>query len=81
MLKEKVDDFLSQLVITLGRTNWLVTWIGHGQLTTIKLKEFFKKETDFQYRYAIGLYEEWYEQKIIDKSSQLMESAEGRYLA
>ena len=33
VLEDKVNDFLNQLVVTLGRTNWMVTWIGHGPVT------------------------------------------------
>jgi len=29
-LDDKLNDLFGQLVITMGRTNWVVTWIGHG---------------------------------------------------
>jgi hypothetical protein len=40
--KNSLDDligFLSQLVITLGANNWVVTWIGHGQITESNIIE------------------------------------------
>jgi len=42
----------------------------------ITLKQFFKKENAFQYRYAKGMYEEWYYKAVQDKSERLMKSVE-----
>lgn len=78
VLKEKVEDLLGQLVITLGRSDWRVTWVGHGELTDIKFREQFKKENSYQLAYAKGMYEEWYEKTVARKSESLMARAEGK---
>ena len=75
VLKEKLDKLFSEFVITLGRTNWRVTWIGHGELTDFKLREIFKDENDSQRQYVIGYYDEWYENKIFERSEYYMKNS------
>lgn len=72
LIKSKVDDFLAQLVITLGRTNWQVTWVGHGPVTNDTLRRCFKQENSFQFNYIKGLYEEWYEEEIINRTKRII---------
>lgn len=72
VLTDRVNDFLSQLVITLGRTNWVVTWVGHGPVIEDTLKKQFHKENQFQYRYIVGMYEEWYEREVLDASERII---------
>lgn len=72
VISEKLNDFLSQLVITIGKTNWVVTWIGHGPITDDTLRQHFKKENGFQFLYIKGAYEEWYEKEVIEASERLM---------
>lgn len=74
VLTDKVNDLLSQLVITLGKTNWNVTWIGHGPLTNDTLRNCFKKENSLAFGHVKGLYEEWYDREVIDKSERMMKS-------
>lgn len=75
VLEAKVNDLLSQFVVTLGRTNWIVTWVGHGPVTDISFQNYFKKENAHQFRYAKGMYERWYTEAVQDKSERLMAQA------
>lgn len=63
-LKDKVDDFLSQLVITLGSRDWQVRWIGHGLLSEDKICESFK-EHNYHKTYILKKYDEWYSNAVI----------------
>jgi hypothetical protein len=64
---------LSQLVITLGANNWVVTWIGHGQITESNIIEKFGQN---QYHTSIIMskYRSWYNNSIIDASTKVMEN-------
>jgi hypothetical protein len=74
IIGDKVQDLLSQLVITLGRRNWHVTWIGHGPMTRARFLEYFKNESDFQMDFISRMYNDWYENKVIDASEREMKS-------
>ena len=68
----KVKDFLSQLVITLGARNWIVTWIGHGQVSKNKILNLFKDENEFHHEYILNMYDNWYDEAVIDASERAM---------
>lgn len=68
-LKDKVDDLLSQLIITLGSRDWQVRWIGHGLLTEDKLCESFK-EHQYHRSYILKKYDEWYDKAVIEASER-----------
>jgi hypothetical protein len=72
VIGDKVRDFLSQLVITLGVRNWMVTWIGHGPLTKNKILDNFKNESDFHTNHIMQMYDKWYEEKVIEASERAM---------
>lgn len=72
IIGEKVKDFLSQLVITLGSRNWVVTWIGHGPLSKNKLLNQFSNENEVVSELIIHMYDKWYEEKIIETSEKAM---------
>ena len=64
VIDEKVDDLLSQLVITLGPRSWKVTWIGHGELTRPKIESVFGSQSPSIYEYIMKRYDQWYETAI-----------------
>ncbi len=70
IIGDKMKDFLSQLVITLGNRNWVVTWIGHGPLSREKLLKEFRDESEFHHKFIEKMYDEWYEQAVIDASER-----------
>lgn len=72
LLKDKLNELTSQLVITLMKQNWRVTWIGHGELTKEKFYDFFKDETVFLKKIANREYEKWYEEAVISASEKMM---------
>lgn len=76
VLEDKVKDFLSQLVVTLGRTNWIVTWIGHGPIKNETIKTYFKKENSAQLKYINEMFNNWYERAKQDSSEKLMKGIE-----
>jgi len=78
MIGEKVRDFLSQLVITLGAKNWVVTWIGHGPVTKEKLLNQFSNENTYVYELIIQMYEKWYDENIIEASEKIMNKKHDR---
>jgi len=71
-VEAKVKDLLNQFVVTSGKSGWLVTWIGHGKMTDVRFREMFKKENSFVFNAINGLYEEWFEEKIIIASEKEM---------
>lgn len=71
-LSDKVDLFLRELVVTLGKTNWQVTWIGHGPITKDKLLSQFMDENVYHEKYILQKYEEWYEQEVIGASERAL---------
>ena len=74
---EKVKDFLSQLVITLGPRNWIVTWIGHGQVSKNKILNLFKDENEFHHEYILTMYDNWYDEAVIRASEKHMSNMFG----
>lgn len=76
IFNDKVTDLLSQFVLTLGSTDWIVTWIGHGKLKPNTLRDYFKKENAHCFRYALGMYEEWYEKEVIEMSEKYVKRNE-----
>ena len=78
-LKDKIDDFLSQLIITLGSRDWVVRWIGHGILTEDRLCSAFK-EHDYHKSYILKKYDEWYEKAVIEASEREVLKNNGTWL-
>lgn len=72
IIGEKMKDFLSQLVITLGSRNWVVTWVGHGPLSREKLLGEFKDENDFHHKFIVKMYDDWYSTAVIDASERTL---------
>jgi len=72
VIGEKMKDFLSQLVITLGTRNWVVTWVGHGPLSREKLLSQFKDENEYHHNFIVKMYDEWYEIAVIDASERTL---------
>lgn len=70
IIGDKMRDFLSQLVITLGNRNWVVTWIGHGPLSNEKLLNEFKHESEFHHKFIKKMYDDWYAEAVIDASER-----------
>ena len=78
-LTDKVDDLLSQLIITLGKRNWEVRWIGHGLLDENKLCESFR-EHKFHKSYILKKYDEWYSKAVIAASEREVLKNNGTWL-
>ena len=73
IITDKINDLLTQLVITLGKYNWQVTWIGHGPLNDNKIDEIFKNENEFQLRHITEIYDIWYQKEIVATSEYYMD--------
>lgn len=72
ILGDKLADLFSQFVITLGKIDWKVTWVGHGPVTTEKILKHFRLDTDSHDEFILKQYQEWYENEIIEASSREM---------
>jgi hypothetical protein len=70
-LKPKLEDLFSQLVITMGSKNWVVTWIGHGPLDENKIIKGLN-EDEFNREYIINKYDEWYTEAVILASERAL---------
>jgi hypothetical protein len=70
----KIKDLLSQLVITLGTRNWVVTWIGHGPLSKSKLLNVFANENEFHHKFILDMYDEWYGEAVIKASEKIFKN-------
>ena len=68
----KVKDMLSQLVITLGARNWVVTWIGHGPLSKATLLKNFMNESEVHHNFILDMYDKWYEDAVMQASERVM---------
>ena len=68
----KVKELLSQLVITLGPRNWVVTWIGHGPLSKATLLKNFINESTFHNQFILDMYDKWYEGAVIEASDRVI---------
>jgi hypothetical protein len=64
VIDEKMDELLSELVVTLGPRSWKVTWIGHGELNRPKLETVFGNQSPSIYEYIMKRYDQWYEVAI-----------------
>lgn len=74
ILNDKLLPFFNELIVTMGATNWLVTWIGHGKLTEEKMLNHFKDEKDYSKNYIRQRYEDWYSEKILEISDNYMKN-------
>jgi len=74
IIGDKISDLLSQLVITLGPRNWVVTWIGHGPFSKKRLLEKFINESQYHHDFILNMYDKWYEDAVIDASERAMMS-------
>jgi hypothetical protein len=72
VITDKMNDFLNQLVITLGTRNWVVTWVGHGPLSREKILSQFKEENEYHHKFIVDMYDEWYEIAVIDASERTL---------
>jgi hypothetical protein len=72
VIGSKVKDLLSQLVLTLGSRNWVVTWIGHGPFSKKRLLEKFINESTYHHDYILNMYDKWYGDAVIDASEKVM---------
>lgn len=72
IIGDKVKELLSQLVITLGARNWVVTWIGHGPLSKSTLLKNFINESEFHHQFILDMYDNWYEEAIMEASEKVM---------
>lgn len=75
VLNDRLIPFFNELIVTMGATDWLVTWIGHGRLTEEKLLNNFRDEKDYSANYIKQRYEDWYSEKIIEVSERYIKNA------
>ncbi len=71
-LNNIVKDFLCELVVTLGRNNWVITRIGHGPIELQFLNNHFPRENPAQIKKINNLFAKWKEDAIIDASEREM---------
>ena len=71
-LDEKLNYLYNQLVITMGRTNWVVTWIGHGKMDVFRFLEQFKGEIPNVVAVVKSRYEKWYLESITEATERIM---------
>jgi hypothetical protein len=79
IIDEKINDLLSQLVVTLGPRNWKVTWIGHGELTRPKIESVFGNQSPSIYEYIMKRYDVWYDSAVEKASDRLISSNYGGF--
>jgi len=72
VIDEKIDDFLSQLIVTLGVRSWKVTWIGHGELNRPKIESVFGAQSPSIYEYIMERYDEWYDTAVENAAEKLI---------
>jgi len=72
VIGDKIKDLLSQLVLTLGSRNWVVTWIGHGPFSKKRLLEKFINESAYHHDFILNMYDKWYEDAVIEASERAM---------
>ena len=77
VIGERVNDFFNQLVVTMGPRNWVVTWIGHGQLTREKMYSYFPNESEVILRFIEDSYDRWYDEAVIAASERYISSNSG----
>jgi hypothetical protein len=70
----KMQDLLSQLVITPVKNDWRVTWIGHGKVDRNTILAQFRQENGYQHTFLTGMYDEWYAEEIVNASERLAKS-------
>jgi hypothetical protein len=75
ILDDKLIDLFSQFVLTLGKTDWKVTWVGHGPVTKEKILNHFRDEDDFHNEYIMKRYDEWYEAEVSEAGEREMNNA------
>jgi hypothetical protein len=68
----KVKNILSELVITLGSRNWVVTWVGHGQLNKERFLDIFKNEDGYHHKFILDMYDKWFEETVEHVSNRIM---------
>jgi hypothetical protein len=71
-LDDKLNDMYGQLVITMGRTNWVVTWIGHGKMDVYRFLEQFRGEIPNVVAVVKVRYEKWYMDSITEATERIM---------
>jgi hypothetical protein len=71
-LNDKLDDLYGQLVITMGRTNWVVTWIGHGKMDVYRFLEQFRGEIPNVVAVVKSRYERWYLDTVTEATERIM---------
>ena len=71
-VENKVYDLFSELIIILGKENWEVRWVGHGNFNKKKLRIFFLDDVDEIYNKVELLYDEWYLEKVIGLTEKNM---------
>jgi tetratricopeptide (TPR) repeat protein len=67
-----IEDFLSQLIVMLGQTNWVVKWIGHYEVNYESIKKIFKDESDCMINIAQDKFLDWKSDAILLKSEKLI---------
>ena len=72
ILDDKLNDMYSQLVITMGRTNWVVTWIGHGKMDVSRFLEQFRNEIPAVVAVVQNRYEKWYMDSVTDATESIL---------
>lgn len=72
-LDANIKKFLSELVVYLGTMNWVVFWVGHGEVTnTNKLHELMDEAKCYQPK-IIEEYDKWYDNAVVEYSTKIID--------
>jgi hypothetical protein len=69
----KILDFINNTRVGLGPTNWIAKHNLHGTLNLDRFNSYFANETTYQQFYFGRLFNQWYNDKVIEISEKMME--------
>ncbi len=72
IFEDKLYNFLSNSIVTLGRSNWIVTNKKYGVLEVSNLTMYFENESDYQLEQLETIFGQWYGDKMIEITQKEM---------
>lgn len=69
----KIQDFINNTRVGLGPTNWIAKHNLYGTLNLDRLSSYFPNETKYQQYYFGSLFNQWFENKVIEISEKMMQ--------
>ena len=71
-VEPKLSRILQQLIVSLGRTQWVVLWLGHGGMTKKILMSHFPDEIEEVNNRILDEYRKWKEDEIQKVSEDII---------